>query len=124
MEIHEILRQRLLLRAGLAERPKPKWTMAQLEAQWNHDFEKKMRARLMMGALRYGSPGLAFGVRPGGSVVRSAQTDNPSQIRNRLQNYEVTGNAEWLVDVANFAMVEYAQQNHSDFHFESVDRAE
>ncbi len=52
---HDILRQRLLTQAGLVDRPAPKFTLDELAAsEWSPEFERLMRNRLIMGALRYG----------------------------------------------------------------------
>lgn len=109
------MRQRLLRSAGVLEKETPKWTIQKLEHEWSDQFERLMRNRLMMGALRYG--GLRTPSNPG------ATTDlNVNQMIQRTQRYIETGNAENLVDVANFALAEFVQQRHPKFHFESIDR--
>ena len=47
----------------------------------------------------------------------AAWTDCPKNIRIRLERYLDTGNTEWLVDVANFAMMEYMVPKHPKAHF-------
>ena len=38
-------------------------------------------------------------------------------LEKRVALYKETGNADWLVDIANFAMIEYMHPAHKDFHF-------
>lgn len=114
---HDIMRQRLLERKGLIEPPKrePAWTWEKLQKEWSDEFEQLMRNRLFMGALRYG--GLRNPNNPG------AKTDlNTAQMLKRTKLYIETGNAEHLVDVANFALAEFVQQRHPNYHFKSIDR--
>jgi hypothetical protein len=42
----------------------------------------------------------------------------------RLREYERTGNTEFLVDAANFALLEYACPSHPDAHFRATDHDE
>ena len=112
---HDIMRRRLLERKGLHEPPEPSeqnWTPKKLEQQWSDEFEQLMRNRICMGAMRYG--GMKKVIQPYGF--------NTVQIRKRLELYEKTGNAEHLVDVANFALVQFVQQTHPNHHFKSIDR--
>lgn len=39
----------------------------------------------------------------------------------RLRKYAETGNTEFLVDVANFAMIEFMRPSHQQAHFEGTD---
>ena len=45
-------------------------------------------------------------------------------LRKRLLLYEETGNADYLVDVANFAMIEFMLPEHADFHDKPTDGGE
>ena len=38
-------------------------------------------------------------------------------LKKRVERYEETGNADWLVDIANFAMIEFAHPAHPLYHF-------
>lgn len=109
---HEIMRERLLRRAGLMEIPPPKFTLKQLErSQWSDKFEIYMRNRLLMGGLRYG----LFG------DPKKHKYDSVSSIKKRLALYEETGNTEYLVDIANLCMVEFVEGNHPNKHFSATD---
>lgn len=109
--IHAAIRSRLLTRAGLhdpAPQPCPGRTLDDLaRTEWSPQFERLMRNRLVMGALRYGlmhAPG-------------KKQWDRPAGIRKRLRQYEETGNLEYLVDVANLALLEFEEGTHPLKHF-------
>ena len=40
---------------------------------------------------------------------------------DRLRKYELTGNTEYLVDAANFAMIEFTRPSYKEAHFEATD---
>jgi hypothetical protein len=42
----------------------------------------------------------------------------------RLDAYQNTGNTEWLVDAANFAMIEFMLPRHPKAHFRATDSHE
>ena len=112
MSVHDLLRDRLLQRAGLKEKPKPQFTLADLEAsEWSPEFERLMRNRLIMGALRYGKIN-APGKTPYARV--------PS-IQRRLAAYDRSGNLELLVDVANLCLLEFVEGRHPLRHFRALD---
>ena len=46
--------------------------------------------------------------------------DEIAGLKKRLQLYEETGNGEWLMDVANFAMIEYMLRRHPKYHFRAT----
>jgi hypothetical protein len=79
------------------------------ESEWSNEFETLMRNRLVVGGLRYGK----FGK----SSFRYMQS-----LRAHLESYEKTGNTERLVDIANYAMLEFAEPSHPRAHFKAVDR--
>lgn len=109
---HAVLRARLIARAGLDQRSKPKHTLVELEAsEWSPKFERLMRNRLIMGALRYGKLGA-----PG-----KPNYDRCKSILKRLMTYRVTGNQELLVDIANLCLVEFVDGKHPMRHWHSVD---
>lgn len=53
-----------------------------------------------------------------------SKVDAVESLRQRLQKYEETGNTEWLIDAANFAMVEFIRPSHPDAHFKGTDSSE
>ena len=115
--IHGQIRKRLLERKGLADvEPKRNMSVQQLESQLSSKFVELMDNRMMMGALRYGpidgaqNPGRQHGW-------------NVQNALKRANEYLKSGNAELLVDVANFCMCEFEQQSHPKYHFEAKDRS-
>jgi hypothetical protein len=114
--IHDVLRNRLLLRAGLVELPKPKYSLKQLEeSQWSPLFETLMRNRLIMGAFRYGPFNFPGYVRPKYNRIGS--------IKKRLTLYEQSGNTEVLVDIANLCLLEFVEGVHPKRHFHASDNS-
>lgn len=109
---HDILRARLLFKAGIFKTPKGVFkTLSEIyQEQWNHEFEQKMRNRLAMGYFRYGPLKDQIGRHP---------YDNVKSIEERLQAYIKTHNREHLVDIANLALVEFTV--HPEFPFKSSD---
>jgi len=49
------------------------------------------------------------------------KVDAIGSLEKRLENYKNTGNTEWLMDVANFAMIEYMRPRHPKAHFKATD---
>ena len=47
--------------------------------------------------------------------------DSVKSLEAWLAMYKRTGNTEYLVDVANFAMVEFMQPQHPQAHFDAMD---
>ena len=93
---------------GLIRRPPPSELRT---SEWSLGFEELMRARLVMGALRYGSIG----------NVEKGGYDRIEYARRKLGTYEMTGNKEALVDVANLMLLEYEE---GAGHFQGLDDSE
>lgn len=84
------------------------------ETEWSYEFERLMRNRLIMGALRYGRIGLKG----------KPKYDRVSSMIKRLNNYQESGNKEFLVDIANLCLLEFIECNHPKQHFNSIDDGE
>lgn len=101
--VFDMLRSRLLARAGLLPVEKPCFTLQELQrSEWSEQFEKLMRNRLLIGALRYGR--LHAKGKPKYDRIAGAQ--------KRLRQYAETGNRECLVDAANTALLEFEEGQH------------
>lgn len=59
-----------------------------------------------------------------GPVRNSIGVDNISSLMTRLRKYADDGNTEWLIDVANFAMMEFMNPRHPKRHFRATDSDE
>lgn len=70
-----------------------------VQKQWNSQFERFMKNRLVMGFFRYGSLDSAD--------RKATPYDNIGSAISHLYEYLKTGNQEHLVDAANLCMVEY-----------------
>ena len=85
-----------------------------LVRDWNADFIKKMQNRILVSHYKYSwmkntYPELAQAVK---------------EIEQRLKKYLETGNTEWLIDVANFAMIEFMYPSVSGAAFRGTDSDE
>lgn len=112
----ELIRTRLLQRAGIPHGPEPKvLKYRDLErTEWSPTFERYMRNRLIMGAFRYGllhAPG-------------KTKYDRIGSIIRRLEKYEMDGNQEHLVDAANLCLMEFEEGDHPLKHFGAQDDGE
>lgn len=83
-------------------------------SEWSPIFEKLMRSRLIMGALRYGKIN-----EPNKPIY-----DRVASMQKRLSLYEETGNKECLVDVANLCMLEFVECHHPNANFTMIDDGE
>ncbi len=82
-----------------------------LKLDFSEDFVRKMQNRMVFSHYKYGwvkdtYPELA---------------DAIACLEQRLALYKKTGNAEHLVDAANFAMIESMYPRHVNAHFEASD---
>ncbi len=115
--VFERLRYNLLQQAGLIKPPPPAYTAESIaklyESEWLPWFEKAMRDRLVMGALRYRTLADNRRLKPQRNVIQSCI--------KRLEAYLSNGNLEHLVDVANLCIVEANNPNHPNAHFDSLD---
>lgn len=58
-----------------------------------------------------------------GAVVEST-SDHIESLQKRLEKYASDGNTEWLMDVANFAMIEFMNPRHPNAHYRATDADE
>src|SRR5581483_3864027 len=50
--------------------------------------------------------------------------DSIASLKKRLKLYQQTGNTEWLLDVANQAMIEFMRPRHRKAHFRATSSQE
>lgn len=80
-----------------------------LKRDFSEEFIQKMRNRILMSHYKYGWLSLNY----------PEISDAIASLKERLALYEKTGNLEHLVDVSNFAMIEYMRPRHQNAHFEA-----
>jgi len=83
------------------------------DTEFSVKFVQGMANRMSASYFKYGSIQANF---PSARAVE--------QIKARLQKYLDTGNTEFLMDAANFAMIEYMHPHQPDAHFRATDSAE
>jgi len=83
------------------------------KTQMSQRFIDLMTNRMVLGTLRYG--------RWQDNKIRKEKYDRVGSIRKRLDLFEQTGNSEYLVDIANFAMIEFEISDHPNLHFSPKD---
>lgn len=115
MTVTDHIRAHLLKSLGFSVARKVPDLPALRATEWNPDFEKLMRNRLIMGAFRYGTKAEKDGL--------NIRYDYAKAIKPRLELYLETGDIELLVDVANLALLEFQHGKHPKKHFGSVGEA-
>lgn len=81
-------------------------------------FLQGMVDRMGLSYFKYGLVEEAYGPR----VVNRG--DALRSMRKRLDKYRETGNTEWLMDAANFDMIEFMFPDHEEAHFRPTDADE
>lgn len=77
-------------------------------------FVQGMANRMGMSFFKYGLAAKAY----------PEKVDAIASLKIRLAKYEETGNTEYLLDVGNFAMIEYMLPRHPKAHFKAEDSAQ
>jgi len=113
MTVLDHLRAHLL--ASLGVPPTPIRRLPDLDTlrttEWCPEFEQLCRNRLVMGAFRYGQ----F------NDPDKWKYDHIRGAEKKLAAYRDTGNLEHLVDVANYALLEFARPSHPQAYFRAED---
>ena len=74
-------------------------------------FIDGMRSRMAVSFYKYGHVGNAY----------PEKVNALESLQLRLQKYQETGNAEYLIDAANFAMIEFMNPSHPEPFFKGTD---
>lgn len=82
-------------------------------SQIDPDFIRGMAARMAMSFEKYGDLRDAY----------PHKVDALASMKLRLDKYAETGNTEYLMDAANFLMIEYMAPRHIEAHFKAEDAA-
>lgn len=83
------------------------------ESEFSTPFVHGMFKRMAMSWFKYGNVADAY----------PHKVDAIKSLHARLDKYEQTGNTEYLMDVGNFAMIEFMHPRHSEAHFKAEDSA-
>jgi len=110
-KISDYIRDSLLKQKGLLLPASHKPLAVLRKTQWNTVFERMCRNRLLFGGYRYGEL----------HTESSKSCSSVEDIKLRLDLYTKTGNLEYLVDAANYAMLEFTYSKHKNAHFKSGD---
>ena len=83
-------------------------------SEFSESFVESMRNRMAVSYCKYGP--IKDGFPHKVNAIESLQ--------RRLEKYHETGNTEWLIDAANFAMIEFMLPSHPKAHFRGTDSRE
>lgn len=83
-------------------------------SEFSEEFLLGMVDRMAMSYYKYGPVANGF----------PKQVDAIGTLKDKLKAYENTGNTEWLMDVANYAMIEFMHPRHPKAHFRPTDSRE
>lgn len=116
IHVHDLMRARLLERAGLSE-PKPAryagWTLEKIiETNTSPEFREKTALCLAMGFFRYGP-------------LRNQKKPTCWNIHRAIKScaeFLLDGNEAHLLDIANFAEAEWVMKSHPKAHYRPIDR--
>lgn len=79
--------------------------------EFSEQFLKGMLDRMGVSFYKYGKLSNAY----------PHDVDAIASLKKRLKKYEEDGNIEWLMDVANFAMIEFMRPRHENAHYNPQD---
>ncbi len=80
----------------------------------SREFVDRMDASMLVSYHKYGKVADAF----------PHKVNAIASLDKRLRLYKETGNADYLIDIANFAMIEFMQPAHEEFHDDPTDGGE
>lgn len=83
-------------------------------SEFSEEFVQGMLNRMAVSYAKYGAVADAY----------PSRVDAIASLKARLDRYDRDGNTEWLMDVANFAMIEFMRPRHPEAHFRATDSRE
>lgn len=81
-----------------------------LQTEYSKEFDSLRKNRMATSYFKYGPIRTNYGE----CLINSIEN-----LEIRLKKYKETGNKEFLVDVANFAMIEFMYPKHDNSYFDS-----
>lgn len=109
--ITEHIRQHLLKDAGILTQDLAPPLDSLRGTEWSDRFERLQRNRMLLGGFRYGFL----------AVLGKPKWSRTLDIEKRINLYIDTGNLEYLVDIANLAMLEFEEGTHPKKYFKASD---
>ena len=88
--------------------------MAPPKSEFSERFQTRMLQAMEVSYHKYGKVSDAYPL-----LVNAIES-----LKKRLRLYEETGNQDYLVDIANFAMIEFMHPAHTDAHDSPTDGGE
>lgn len=85
-----------------------------MSTEFSEQFVDGMRSRMAVSFHKYGTIKDAY----------PHKVNAMESLRLRLDKYMSTGNTEFLIDAANFAMIEFMLPSHPEAHFKATDSSE
>jgi hypothetical protein len=82
-----------------------------LKTEFSQVFAQKMSNAMLLSFYKYGAVAEAY----------PEKIDAIGSLMKRLRKYAETGNIEYLVDVANFSMIEFMHPRHPKAHYKAED---
>lgn len=82
-----------------------------LATEFSETFVQGMRDRMLISFYKYGAIAEAY----------PHKVNAITSLTDRLRKYAETGNTEFLMDAANFAMIEFMLPSHPQAFFEGTD---
>lgn len=82
-----------------------------LKTEFSPEFIQGMKDRMVISYHKYGAVAEAYPIR----------VDAIASLLQRLDKYAETGNTEYLIDAANFAMIEFMLPRHPHAFFQGTD---
>lgn len=98
----------------MAKQPPPKQKQWTVETEYSAHFQERMRAAMAVSFHKYGPVANAY----------PHKVNAIASLLKRLKIYQETGNADYLVDVANYAMIEFMHPAHESYHDQPTDGGE
>lgn len=86
-----------------------------LKTEYSEEFDTLRKNRVCTSFYKYGPIKLNYGE----NLVEGIPT-----LEKCIQKYKETGNTEYMVDVANYAMFEYMYPQHKNGHFSATESKE
>lgn len=90
---------------------KYEYTLAAPETEFSPTFVQQMANRMAVSFHKYGPVAEGF----------PHDCDALASLAQRIAKYHETGNTEYLVDAANFALIEYMHPSHPKAFFAATD---